>query len=585
VAATIPDVIEPASLADYLELMTRAVFQAGVRWKQIAEPWEAYCEAFSSFDPDRVAAYGEFDVERVLATPGILRTPKKVRATIANAAALLQTDREYGGLANYLASFGSYEALAKDFKKRFKFMGDMNVWYFLFRASRPVPHFESWVTTIPASTRACAKWSSTHAAKAGRPKSTSSGSRRGRRRIFRLDRGRIDMTNSNLGRSALGTVALIAMLAGCGGSQGQIGGLRASNSMLPGVLPEVSVEYAYVGNYGDDNISAYKIASDGSLTAVKGSPFAAGTGPTAMAVDPTGKFAYAANTGTSSGGNVSAYTIDATTGALTAVKGSPFSAGTEPSGVAIDPTGKFAYVSNYGDNDVDAYTIDATTGALTAVKGSPFPTGEEPEYVAIDPKGKFAYVPNYESNSVSAYAIESDGALKPVKGSPFAAGTETAGATVNPSGKFVYAPNYGADTVSAYTIESSGALKPVKGSPYVTGSSPTNVVVDPNGKYAYVVDDASSNVSAYAINATSGALTQVKGSPFTAGTGPEYVAVDPAGKFAYVPNVGSDNISAYAIESTGALKPVKGSPFTGLKEPAPIVICRVAAGKCVPPPL
>ena len=148
-AATIPAVIEPASLADYLELMTRAVFQAGVRWKQVAEPWDAYREAFASFDPDRVAAYDEIDVERVMATRGILRTPKKVHATIANAAALLQADRDHGGFANYLASFDSYEALAKDFKKRFKFMGDMNVWYFLFRASRPVPRFESWVTTIP----------------------------------------------------------------------------------------------------------------------------------------------------------------------------------------------------------------------------------------------------------------------------------------------------------------------------------------------------------------------------------------------------------------------------------------------------
>ncbi len=148
-AATIPDVIEPASLADYLELMTRAVFQAGVRWKQVAEPWEAYREAFASFDPSRVAAFDALDVERVLATPRILRTPRKIHATIANAAALLQTDRDYAGFANYLGSFDSYEALAKDFKKRFKFMGDMNVWYFLFSANRPVPRFESWVTTIP----------------------------------------------------------------------------------------------------------------------------------------------------------------------------------------------------------------------------------------------------------------------------------------------------------------------------------------------------------------------------------------------------------------------------------------------------
>ena len=148
-AETIPGVIEPASLADYFDVMTRAVFQAGVRWQQIAEHWGSYRTAFADFDPLRVAVYDEFDVARVLETPGILRVPRKVRATIENAKALLQAEREYGGLTSYLRSFDSYAALAKDFKKRFKFMGDMNVWYFLFRTGEPVPRFESWVETIP----------------------------------------------------------------------------------------------------------------------------------------------------------------------------------------------------------------------------------------------------------------------------------------------------------------------------------------------------------------------------------------------------------------------------------------------------
>ncbi len=38
---------------------------------------------------------------------------------------------------------------SKDFKKRFAFMGEMNVWYFLFRTGEAVPRFESWVETIP----------------------------------------------------------------------------------------------------------------------------------------------------------------------------------------------------------------------------------------------------------------------------------------------------------------------------------------------------------------------------------------------------------------------------------------------------
>ena len=128
--------------------MTRAVFQAGVAWKQIAEHWEAYGQAFSGFDPEVVARYDDFDVERVLETPGILRMPRKVHATIKNARELARVERE-GGILNYLRSFDSYAALAKDFKKRFAFMGDMNVWYFLFRVGEPVPRFETWVTTIP----------------------------------------------------------------------------------------------------------------------------------------------------------------------------------------------------------------------------------------------------------------------------------------------------------------------------------------------------------------------------------------------------------------------------------------------------
>ncbi|HEY1654185.1 MAG TPA: DNA-3-methyladenine glycosylase I [Candidatus Tumulicola sp.] len=148
-AGDIPDVVAPKALADYFEVMTRAVFQAGVRWKQIADEWPAYRRAFADFDPARVAAYDDLDVERVLATPGILGMRRKAAATVANARVLLEIDADSGGFAAYLRSFDSYDALAKDFKKRFAFMGAMNVWYFLFRTGEPVPRFEAWVETIP----------------------------------------------------------------------------------------------------------------------------------------------------------------------------------------------------------------------------------------------------------------------------------------------------------------------------------------------------------------------------------------------------------------------------------------------------
>ena len=74
------------------------------------------------------------------------------------------------------------------------------------------------------------------------------------------------------------------------------------------------------------------------------------------------------------GKNVSGYAIKAD-GSLAQLAGSPFEAGGTPWGVAIDPKGKFVYVTDLTFDVVYAYTIDARSGALTPVAGSPFATG------------------------------------------------------------------------------------------------------------------------------------------------------------------------------------------------------------------
>lgn len=97
----------------------------------------------------------------------------------------------------------------------------------------------------------------------------------------------------------------------------------------------------------------------------------------------------------------------------------------------IDPTGRFVYVPNVGSNNISAYAIDASNGALTQVKGSPFAAGLNPRGVMIDPTGAFAYVPNSGSNNVSGYAINpNSGALTQVQGSPFAAGSSPGAAAI-----------------------------------------------------------------------------------------------------------------------------------------------------------
>ncbi len=371
-------------------------------------------------------------------------------------------------------------------------------------------------------------------------------------------------------------------------------------------------KFAYVTNRGDSKISAYTInSSTGALSGVSGSPFAAGPGPTSVTVHPSGRFAYVANLCDSCPrGTVSAYTINSATGALSAVAGSPFAAGDLPISLAVDPSGRFAYVANNIGNNVSAYTINSSTGALRAVAGSPFAAGVGPSSVTVDPSGQFVYVVNsclysgdcsagHLTGNVSAYTINSStGALRAVTGSPFAAGNTPASVSVDPSGRFAYVANVCSDcsrgNVSAYTINSStGALREVAGSPFAAADGPISVTVDPSGQFVYVANEclasnacAAGNltgaVSAYTINSSTGALRQVAGSPFAAGTQPNSVAVDPSGRFAYVANLDGNNVSAYTINSsTGALRAVAGSPFAARLGPSSVAIAGQAVATSV----
>jgi 6-phosphogluconolactonase (cycloisomerase 2 family) len=327
--------------------------------------------------------------------------------------------------------------------------------------------------------------------------------------------------------------------------------------------------FAYVTNAaelsGTSSVSAYTVdANTGALTAISGSPFATGANPLSVAVDPSGQFAYVADSDAFGAGNegISAYTIDATTGALTAISGSPFAAGTSPFSVTVDPSGRFAYAANEGDSTVSGFTINSATGALTAISGSPYGAASEPESVTVDPSGRFAYVANQNGDSVSAYTINpTTGALTAISGSPFGTGTSSdpIAVTVDPSGQYAYVANQGTQSVSAFTINStSGALASISGSPFRAGPFPVSVTVDPLGQFVYVAD--SSGLSAFTIQ-QGGALTAITGT----GSGlsnPQSVTVDPSGQFAYVANNNSNNVSAFTINSTsGALTSVSGSPY------------------------
>jgi 3-methyladenine DNA glycosylase Tag len=145
---TIPERLDNPTAADALGVISRAVFQAGLSWKAIEMKWDAYLRLFDGFDPVLVAAYGEGDVERIMADGGVVRTRKKIAATIENARALLAIEREFGGISPYLRAFESYAALEHDLRGRFAFIGELSAYYVVFRLGGAVPAFETWETTI-----------------------------------------------------------------------------------------------------------------------------------------------------------------------------------------------------------------------------------------------------------------------------------------------------------------------------------------------------------------------------------------------------------------------------------------------------
>ena len=98
-----------------------------------------------------------------------------------------------------------------------------------------------------------------------------------------------------------------------------------------------------------------------------------------VAVHPSGKFVYVANR-TGAFYLVSAYIVNAATGALTSVAGSPFAV--DGVGITVDPSGRFAYVERPGV--VSVYAIDAVTGALTAIPGA--------QFAVVDRAGEMAVI-------------------------------------------------------------------------------------------------------------------------------------------------------------------------------------------------
>jgi DNA-3-methyladenine glycosylase I len=138
---------KPASLAGYLEALSRPVFSTGMSWRVIEAKWDGIRDAFAGFDPERVAAMTDADVDRLVEDPRIIRNRKKIEATIVNAERMLELDREHGGFGSWLGSLGSFDETVAALRGEFRFLGEMGAYLFLWTVEQPVPSHEEWAKT------------------------------------------------------------------------------------------------------------------------------------------------------------------------------------------------------------------------------------------------------------------------------------------------------------------------------------------------------------------------------------------------------------------------------------------------------
>ncbi|HLK65299.1 MAG TPA: lactonase family protein [Bryobacteraceae bacterium] len=280
-----------------------------------------------------------------------------------------------------------------------------------------------------------------------------------------------------------------------------------------------------------------------------------------------------------------AWRFDAGTGKLTSLglEGET----SNPSFLAVSPNHRFLYAVNENNTfegqpagSVTAFSINAETGALKQLN-QVSTVGPGPCHVAVDKSGKWVFVANYGGGSVAAYPVQEDGSLG--KASTFVQHTGSSanpqrqkrpyGHSANPSpdGRFVLVADLGLDQVLTYPLDKTKGMldKPSSIARIEPGSGPRHLAFDPKGKFAYLASEMAATVTAFSYDSGKGELHQLQTismlpPDFTGTKAAAEIAVHPSGKFVYASNRGHDSIVIYSVDpSKGTLTAVDYVPTQG----------------------
>jgi 6-phosphogluconolactonase (cycloisomerase 2 family) len=341
---------------------------------------------------------------------------------------------------------------------------------------------------------------------------------------------------------------------------------------------EAQSRFVYANNdvFSANTVSGFSADSNGVLTEIAGSPFVTGGGGAgggalgaARITVVGGKFLYASNGGSH---NISAFSINPATGALTPVAGSPFSDGASAGfgdiSLAASPDGQFLFAGVASNTTVVTFSI-GTDGSLTELSSAM--VMEPPAGMKVSADGNYLAValPNFGIfGAVAMFGIAADGSLTMINGAPLQ-GTGPMGSLsdvdMDCAGGYVFAGTLtgGPATVDVFSIGTGGVLSPASGSPFSAGPGTNSIVaiLSPNDKFLFTSDQGDGLITVFSVN--SGVLSAITGSPFAAGGGgmPAGMATDQGGTVLYV--AGSPNlIHTFTISANGALTEATGSPFS-----------------------
>jgi 6-phosphogluconolactonase len=253
-----------------------------------------------------------------------------------------------------------------------------------------------------------------------------------------------------------------------------------------------------------------------------------------------------------------------------------------PSFLTLDATGRHLY-SVHGDrSEATAFAVDPRSGHLSLINRQST-GGYNPIHLALDPTGRFLVVANYGTDSLVALPVNEDGSLGPYAGLTTVPGTlgphrieqrnvRPHHNPLDPQGRFFYLPCKGADSVLVYRLDRQrGLLVEVKKSAVTArpGAAPRHIDFHPARALAYVINELDSTITTYRHDRRTGALAPLQTVPSTPSdftgysTGAE-IAVDRAGRNVYVSNRGHDSIGVFTIDKAkGTLTPKQWVPTKG----------------------